>query len=73
MPRKSTSPKEECSVLPCSQHTQGDWERFLGLDISSQPGGACRYSVFLQRIGCPCGGPRFPEKRTNVKIKQNCK
>ena len=32
--RKSSSPKEECSVLPSTQHTQSDWERFPGLDVS---------------------------------------
>ena len=53
MLRIPRSTKEKCSVLPYIQHTQSDWERFPGLDVSLQPTGACWNSVFLQGIGCP--------------------
>ena len=53
MLRKSSSPKEECSVLPYTQHTQSYLESFPALDISYQPSGACRSAMLLKPIGCP--------------------
>ena len=32
--RKSSSSKEECSVLAYTQNTKSEWEKFPGLDVS---------------------------------------
>lgn len=64
-------PKEVCSALPYTRHTQSDWEGLPGLDAAEQARGGCRDSVVLQGIGCKREGPGCPERHATKKRKQN--